>query len=237
VSEITSPRITRLIETPDTIETVRDQLAALLSLELQNQYTLARDQGVPRAADYNIKVFVENSRPYDAANIGQGQISLVNIQIPKVTVPASNSRIGNQKEKAVFYIDCIADGNNAGDFRDDRSATFRAWKIMRLVRRVIMSEQYTYLGMRGVVTSRTFTQIEAGAPNPQAALALTVVRATLEVEFLEGYIENPSLPFEGIEFEVIPRTGEVITRFSMQDRVMGLEHKSQEEQDVTGIGN
>jgi hypothetical protein len=237
MSEGANPQIAELIETPDTLEVVRDQLAALLSLELQNQYTLAEAKGIPRAQDYNIKVFVENARPYDGAMIGQGQISLINILVSKVTVPASNPRIGNQKEKAVIFIDCAADGNNTGNFRDDKSATFRAWKIMRLVRRIVMSEQYAYLGMRGIVTSRTFTQMEAGSPNIQAALALTVVRGTLEVEFVERSIETPSVILEGVDYTVDADTGQVAAKPSLKDRVLGLADKSQEEQDVTSIGN
>jgi hypothetical protein len=237
MNEPANPQISELIEESDTIEVVRDQLAALLSLELQNQFVLARDKGIPRPQDYNINVFVENTRPYDGAMIGYGQISLVNILISKVTVPTSNPRIGNQKEKAVIFIDCAADGNNAGDFRDDKSATFRAWKIMRLVRRIIMSDQYAYLGMRGTVTSRTVTQMEAGSPNVQAALALTVIRATLEVEFVERSIETPSVILEGIDYTVDADTGEVTAKLSLKDRVLGLADKSQEEQDVTSIGN
>lgn len=255
MSEPAIPKITELIETPDTLEIVRDQIAAILSLELQNQYALAQEHGIPRTQDYNIKIFVENTRPYDGA--GEDKINLINILVPKVTVPAINPRIGNQKEKAIFFIDCAADGNNTGNFRDDKSAAFRAWKIMRLVRRILMSEQYTYLGLRGTVTSRAFMQMESGSPNIQAALALTVIRATLEVEFVEGYIENPSVPFEGLKFDVIPKTGEVIAKISIKDRVMGLTNNShsgcgcrsraapkrgawietQEEQNVTGIGN
>jgi hypothetical protein len=237
MSEGANPQITELIETPDTLEVVRDQLAALLSLELQNQYALAQGKKIPRARDYNIQVFVENTRPYDGTAIGQGQISLINILVSKVTVPTSNPRIGNQKEKAVIFIDCAADGNNTGNFRDDKSAAFRAWKIMRLVRCIVMSDQYAYLGMRGTVTSRTVTQMEAGAPNIQAALALTVIRATLEVEFVERSIEAPSVILEGIDYTIDADTGQVTAKSSLKDRVLGLADKSQEEQDVTSIGN
>jgi hypothetical protein len=237
MSESENPQITELIEEPDTLEVMRDQLAALLSLELQNQYALAREKGIPRAQDYSVKVFVENTRPYDGATIGRGQISLINILVSKVTAPTSNPRIGNQKEKAIVFIDCAADGNNTGNFRDDKSATFRAWKIMRLVRRIVMSDQYAYLGMRGTVTSRTFTQMEAGSPNIQAALALTVIRATLEVDFVERSIETPSVTLEGIDYTVDADTGQVTAKPSLKDRVLGLADKPQEEQDVTSIGN
>jgi hypothetical protein len=227
MSEPAIPQITELIEEPDTLEVIQDQIAAILSLELQNQYVLAQEKGIPRAQDYNIKVFVENTRPYDGA--GDEKINLINILNTKVIIPTSNPRIGNQKEKATFFIDCAADGNNTGNFRDDRSATFRAWRIMRLVRRIIMSDQYAYLGLRGTVTSRTFTKMEAGAPGIQAALALTVIRATLEIDFVEKAIETPSVILEGIDYDIDAETGQVVAKASLKNRVLGLADKSEEE--------
>jgi hypothetical protein len=230
---VVEAQITELIESPDTIEMVRDQIAALLSLELQNQYLLAIEKSAPRPQDYDVKVYVENSRPYDAAS---EQIYLINILLPKITVPTSNPRIGKQKEQATFYIDCAADGNSEGNFRDDKSSTFRAWKIMRLVRRILMSDQYAYLGLRGTVTSRTITVMEAGTPNTQAAQAITVVRSTLLVDFVEGAIEGPFVILEGIDYNVNADTGQVTAKPSLKDRVMGLENK-EEDQNVTSIGN
>jgi hypothetical protein len=199
---------------------VRDQLAAILSLELQAQFEIAKHEGKPNAADYDINIYVENSRPYDTAD--DEVISLVNIVLQEVTVPHSNPRAGSQKSQAIFHLYCTANGNATGDFRDDKSASFRAWKIMRLVRRILMSEQYTYLGMRKIVTSRTFTKMEAGTPNAQAAQAFTVIRAHLEVQFVEGYIGGQSVPFEGYEFEVSPDDGQVVAEPSLVDRVTGI---------------
>ena len=229
------PKITELIEAPDAIEAVRDQIAALLSLELQNQYAMAREKGVPNAADYNIKIYVENARPYDT--VGNTRLSLVNVVLPEITVPHSNPRIGDQKEQAVFHIYCIADGNNTGDFRDDKSATFRAWKIMRLVRRIIMSDMYTYLGLRKTVTSRIITKMEVGTPAAQTATFITAVRAHLEVQFKEGSIESPFVPLEGYDFDVSPEDGEVKAKPSLKDRVTGIANNNEEDDDVTSIGN
>jgi hypothetical protein len=219
--------ITELIETPDNVEKVRDQIAAILSLELQNQFTLASEAGKSNAADYDIKIYVENARPYDTT--GDEIVSLVNVVLQEVTALHSNPRIGDQKEQAIFHIYCIANGNTIGDFRDDRSATFRAWKIMRFVRRILMSEPYTYLGIRKTVTSRTFTKMEAGTPNVQAAQAFTVVRASFEVQFTEGYIGGPSVPFDGYAFDVMPDDGQIVAKPSLKDIVTGLANNTQEE--------
>ena len=225
------PQINELIEDQDNVEKVRDQIAAILSLELQNQLTIAEEEGSPYAADYDIKIYAENARPYDTT--GDEMVSLVNVVLQEITVPHSNPRIGNQKSQAVFHLYCIANGNTTGDFRDDKSATFRAWKIMRLVRRILMSEQYTYLGMRKTVTSRTFTKMEAGTPTPntQGAQFFTVIRASFEVQFVEGFIGGESVPYEGYNFELNPDDGQVIAKPSMSDRVTGLVNsKSGEEE-------
>lgn len=222
--------ITELIDTPDNVEVVRDQIAAILSLELQNQFKTAKEKEAQNASDYDIKIYAENSRPYDTAE--DEMVSLVNIVLQEVTVPHSNPRMGDQKEQAIIHIYCIANGNTIGNFRDDKSATFRAWKIMRLVRRILMSEPYTYLGMRKIVTSRTFTKMEAGTPNAQQAQAFTVIRASLEVQFVEGYIGGPSVPFAGYDFEVSPDDGQVVAKPSLVDRVTGLaDTNSQEEEE------
>ena len=223
------PLITELVETPENVEKVRDQIAAILSLELQNQLTIATDTGRQNAADYDIDIYVENSRPYDTT--GEEMVSLVNIVLQEVTVPHSNPRMGDQKEQAIFHIYCIANGNTMGDFRDDKSATFRAWKIMRLVRRILMSEPYTYLGMRKTVTSRTFTKMESGTPNLQSAQAFTVIRAHFEVQFTEGYIGGPSVPFEGYDFEVLPDDGRVVAKPSLVDRVTGIANNDSKEEE------
>ena len=223
-----SPLITELIKDRDNIEVVRDQIAALLSLELQNQHELAKKADAPNADDYDIEIFAENSRPYDTAEEDE-LISLVNIVCQDATVPSSNPRMGEQKTQAVFDIFCAANGIDAGDYRDDKNATFRAWKIMRLVRRIVMSEQYAYLGMRRIVTSRRFTKMESGtlAPNSQGAQLFSVIKASLEVQFVEGFIDGPSVPFDGYEFEVIPHDGQVIAEFSITDRVTGVANNNQ----------
>ena len=203
-------QIKELITEPDTLEIVRDQLAAILSLELQNQYALARQSGAANAADYHIPVYVENTRPYDAGD-DNPLPRFVNVLLPKVDVPDANPRLGMQKEQAVFWIDCCARGNDGGDFRDDKSASIRAWKTARIIRRILMSDYYTYLGLRGTVGSRTVTAMEAGTPDKagESALSYAVIRITVAVQFLEKAIEAEGFPLEAIDWEVDPASGEL----------------------------
>jgi hypothetical protein len=218
-----TPLITELISTPDIVEIVRDQVAAILSLELQNQYQLAQKQAVGRPFDYNARVYVENSRPYGSGT-AEDLLSFVNISLPKVDIPRGNSRMGDQKETALVHLYCAACGNNTGNFRDDKSSAIRAWKVMRLVRHILMADAYTYLGMRGTIAQRHIFLMEAGAPpaSDKSALAYTVIRASLEVSFVERSTEAPSVLLEGIGYTVDPVTGEVKAKPSLKDRITGL---------------
>ena len=217
------PLIPDLISEPDIVEIVRDQTAAILSLELQNQYALALAAAVPRAIDYKVKVYVENARPYEAET-AEDLLSFVNITLPKVDVPRGNSRMGDQKETALFHLYCAACGNNSGNFRDDKSSALRAWKVMRLVRRILMADVYTYLGLRGTVGQRHIFLMEAGTPPApeKSSLAYTVIRASLEVSFVEHGTAVQGVPLEGIDFDVDPVTGEVQAKSSLIDRITGI---------------
>jgi hypothetical protein len=217
------PLIPDLISEPDVVEIVRDQTAAILSLELQNQYAMALAAAVPRAIDYKVKVYVENARPYEAET-AEDLLSFVNITLPKVDVPRGNSRMGDQKETALFHLYCAACGNNSGNFRDDKSSALRAWKVMRLVRRILMADVYTYLGLRGTVSQRHIFLMEAGTPpaSEKSALAYTVIRASLEVSFIERGTAVQGVPLEGIDFDVDPVTGEVQAKASLIDRITGI---------------
>jgi hypothetical protein len=214
-------QITELISEPDVVEIVRDQVAAILSTELKNQFAIAQNEGASDAKDYNIPLYVENGRPYEA-QCDSPIMRFINVLLPRVSLSegSGNNRFSNsltgshQKEQVTFFIDCAACGNDSGNFRDDKSSAFRAWKIMRLVRRILMSNFYAYLGLRGTVGARIISIMEAGTPEEpkldrESALSFVVVRATLEVQFLERNIEAEGPPLEIIDFEVDPVSGEL----------------------------
>jgi hypothetical protein len=205
-----TPEITELISEPDNVEKIRDRLGAIVKGETGNQYRLAIDKGASDAEDFNFRVYIENARPYDT---GEDPLvsPIVNIMLSKVVSMDGNSRMGNQKEKATFLIDCICFGNDSGDEWDDKAATLRAWKAARVVRSILMSEPYTYLGLRGVVGSRLVISIEAGTPDvAEAALAVVTARITLDVQFLERGLVTQGPIIEAISFTIDPSSGEVL---------------------------
>jgi hypothetical protein len=236
--EVINALIPDLISEPDSVEIVRDQIAALLSLEFQNQYELASRAGDPYSYDYNPGIYIENHRPYD--NPDSKLISVINVILQKTSFSPGNPRLGQQKGKAVFWIDCAAAGNDFQEAHDDTCAARRAWKLARVVRRIIMSDQYAYLQLRGTVGSRIITTLEAGSPDNQgdSALALIVIRITLEVEYLERGIESPAVILAGIDYDVVPETGAIKANPSLKDRITGIANNNSEEgSDVTSVGD
>jgi hypothetical protein len=205
-----NPLINTLITGRDNIEVVRDQIAAILSLELRNQKRLADEAGVPDAGQYDVSVYVENARPYETGD-RKRPLRLVNVILPSANL-VSGARSGVQKEQAVFWIDCAATGNDAASAWNEKSASCRAWAVCRLARDILMSDAYLYLGLRGIAGSRAVTAMEAGSPQQGAgeAVQFAVVRLTLEVQFAERYIGQDGPEIEGIDFDVFPESGELV---------------------------
>ena len=209
MSETLTPQIAELLDEPDNIEKLRDHIAALTKLETKNQYTLALEKEKKDAEDFNFKVFIENARPYDTG--GEPTVTpLINVMLQKAVPMDGNARIGPQKEKAFFIIDCIAFGNDGSEKWNDKVAAARAWKAARVIRNIIMSDQYAYLGLRGMVGARQIAQIESGVPeNGGDALTVVTARITLEVQFVERAIGSQGPIIGDIDYTVDPSSGEV----------------------------
>jgi len=204
------PEITELLSDPDNVEKIRDRLACIIKGETHNQYELAKQNVARNKEDYNIRVFIENARPYDTG--GEPiETPLVNIMLQKTEPLDGNARNGQQKIKATFIIDCITFGDEGGEVWNEKVAAARAWKTARILRRILMSDNYTYLGLRGVVGSRNILSSEAGIPdNGGDALTVVTVRITLAVQFLECAIDSTGSIIEGIDFVIDPSNGEVL---------------------------
>jgi hypothetical protein len=207
-----APQIYELISDPDNVEKLRNHIAFIIKGETQNQYAIARGQAALDAEDYNFRVFIENARPYDTEGDEPAIEPIANIMLQKAEPAAGNPRAGPQKEKAAFIIDCIAFGTDSDEDWNEKAAAIRAWKAARVIRRILMSEQYTYLGLRGIVGSRLITSIETGVPeNGGDALTVVTARIILEVQFMERAIEISGPIIEAIDFTVEPFSGEVLT--------------------------
>jgi len=206
-------KIKELLQNEDNAEKIRDGIAAILKIELENQKKLADDLNIEDKKDYDINVFIENSRPWELASGEKYPFPLVNVSLQETNEDAGKPgpAVGNIKYTGTFYIDCygcgnyqpITPGKNKTYIPDDSLATKRAWKTARVVRNILMSGFYVYLGLQGVITRRRITKIVTMVPAglDTSAYTITVCRIYFDVDFFEKSLEGTGVYFEGITFK------------------------------------
>jgi hypothetical protein len=209
-------KINYLLSENDNIETIRNQIAAILKIEADNQYLLAKEKGISDSRDYKIPVFVERARPWDLTgdNERENPFPLMNVLLndyKQDTKPGSAQ--SEKKYSATFFIDCYGCGNinnTTGD--DDTLGTIRAWKTARIARNILMSSYYTYLGLRGIVFKREITETATGSPAnmPESAASVTTCRISFVVDYFEKSPQAEGVLFEGIAFSSLSDTGEIL---------------------------
>ena len=149
--------ILSFIDKQDTIELVRDQVAAILKVELENQQTLA-PEGVlmPR-------VFIERSRPWgEFLSAPEAAAPILNVWIDNANYDgASSNVVERQRADVTINIDgygygvSVDDGDpEGGHTPSDLASALEAQRAARFARNILMASHYVYLGMRGVVWKR-----------------------------------------------------------------------------------
>jgi hypothetical protein len=178
--------INTLLSTPDTVEIVRDQIAAILVDEITRQGELGLTP-VPR-------VFLERSNPWGAlAEDPPNAAPIINVWFDTATFDGTASNITErQKCDATFNIDVYAFGvatvDGAGHAPGDEAAAFACMRTLRLVRQILMSEFYTYLALpRGRVWKRWSQTIGLFQPqtDDRSVINITAGRLALVVSFSE----------------------------------------------------
>lgn len=190
-------QIQTLIDKVDTVELIRDQIGAILFVEQANQQALAIAASKdPRL--WALRIFTGRSNPWGEFTPPPDQINatpIVNIDFDSDDFDKSASnRIERQKTTASYNIDCYGYGLSAnvpsgGHTPGDAQASFEAMRAARLVRNILMSSYYTYLGLQGTawgrwLPSRQLFQPQAD-PNRIPVEHVVAVRLKLEVEFNE----------------------------------------------------
>ena len=211
-------QIQTLLNEKDNIEKIRDAIALILKNELSNQYALAETAGIESLEDFNIGVYLESARPWELTEneLGGNPFPLVNILLNEMrrVEGKAGSAIGRKRYTASFSIDCYACGNTEADSDDAMQAALKAWRIACIVRSILMSGFYAYLGMRGVVLERDMPGIKTGIPSnlAESAAAVTVARIDFSVSFYEDSPQGDGAELEEIQFEAVGKTGEVLIR-------------------------
>lgn len=180
---------------PDNCEVIRDQLSAIIALEMENQFKLAKAEEDPVADDFKVAVFVENDEPWQAGE-ERDLFPLINISMESVK-RGKEASVNKEINIATINIDCYQEGNRTGKFAG-RTAVIKAWKLARCIRRILKSDHYTYLKLRGIVSKKSILSMQGGYPAgmENSAVKVAVVRIVLEVTYDE---EAPRTTGPGIE--------------------------------------
>ncbi len=148
--------ITTLIDKTDSNELVRDQLAAILAVEVANQRVLAA-AAAKDPNDYSFTIYTEKSRPWET-----DKFPCVNIIFDNDRFDNKNSNnIDRQRVIGTYHIDCYAKKNTNDSQTGDERASREADRIARLVRNILMMNEYTYLlfGSREALAGTIPTQL------------------------------------------------------------------------------
>ena len=201
--------LSKLIDKQDNFELIRDQIAAILATETASQQALATAGGKdPNLWKFN--VYTERSRPWEIwqrtrSSFGVDKAPIVNVWYDSSSFLQNRSNTAPyQLSDSTFNIGIIAEGRckvrPAGQDTGDEEAAREVQRIVRLVRNIIMSGEYRYLSLRGLVqqrwlTSMTMMNVEAIDGTQQTIAA---AQLSLSVHFNELTAEVDGVALEQI---------------------------------------
>ena len=201
--------ITSLIEKKDTFQIVRDQIAAILKLNVTNQMSLAAASGKDETL-WDLRVFSERNNPWEEFQDAEGpKPPIVNVWYDSSDFDdAGSSSVNNQKTNAMYNVDIYACGVSAetaeGHSSGDESAALTLHNAACLVRNILMAGVYTYLGLRGTVWGRKVTAVNIFQPSADNATVQNIIgaRISFRVTFTEESPQVDSVLLEAIAIQV-----------------------------------
>jgi len=204
---IMNSQINELLD-KDNSEIIRDRIAGILKVELLKQKELAESKkDIENKKDFDINVFIENLRPWEISGDETFPFPLVNVCLQETSEEEGKpgATVGKQKFTGTYFLDCYGCGNLQKEENykpDDSLSAIRAWHTARIVRKILMSGFYVFLGMKGIVTRRRIKKIVTMTPNglDVSAYTVAVARIIFEVDFYEEAPEGDGVNFEGISF-------------------------------------
>lgn len=191
--------MTRIFE-PDNAEIVRLALVRTL----RNGAAAAADdaEGADDGADYRISVGLDSALSQYVDN-QKNPFPLVDVHLSSVRAAAGSATVNRRNRSAVFDILCMAEGNSGGGKNPWRSANTRAWKVARVVRRILEAEENTYLGLRGVVSAHSVEEMQAGQVDEESSSVwVCAVKVSVRVDFVEGVDVVTGEALEGAMTEI-----------------------------------
>lgn len=210
-----------LIDNADNFEVVRDQIAAILVIERDDQKAQAAAAGKDPAL-WDFKVFEERSNPWgDYLDEGADLTPIVNVWFDSDSfVEAATTRSQTQKCNAFYNIDITAAARRTAGLNGDEAAAKTAQRIARIARKILMASEYTYLALpRGTCWDRQIESRETFQPGIGADSSTRVIglRLRMRVSFNETAPQFEGVPLNGIDLEIKRKeTGEIYTDLSFE---------------------
>jgi len=214
-----------LIDKQDTVEIVRDQIAAILASEAASQRSLA-ETGGEDPSQWTYRTYLERSNPWaEFLDATEPQPPLINVTLESCDYAMSRSTIVGEftGAEALINIDCYGHGMGSDDPSEeghtagDKMGCIEALRAARFVRNVLMSAEYIYLGLRGTdkeqwVHQRWIENVTIFQPSLEGREIQQVVaaRVALRVQFNEFAPQHIGVPLESVRVTVKRRsTGEI----------------------------
>lgn len=194
-----------LIDKRDNSEVIRDQIAAILVLNVAAQMAFATGEGKDPEA-WRLRVYQERSNPWENTSGETSPIVNVWFESSAVNLKASDT-VERQTYSGVFNVDVygfgMSKGDGAGHVPGDEMAALEAQRGVRLARNILMASLYTYLELRGVVSGRMVDAITIFQPKQEANAEHVVgARLSLRVDFLEFSPQYVGQPLEVLSARV-----------------------------------
>lgn len=201
-----------LLDTQDSNAIVRNQIAAIIAIEIANQKVLATEEGTD-PDDYDFLIYIERSRPFevltssDGSESGDIKTGLVNILFDNDKFDNKNSGVvERQRTKGTFYLDCYAHVNRTDSLAGDEATSKESDRIAAIIRKILMAGQYTYLALgqrelaeNQLVFKRYIIGREKFYPSDREGRFYENIigtRITIEVEYDEYSPQEAGVDFE-----------------------------------------
>ena len=203
--------IPTLIDKQDNFEIIRDQIGAILAVEVQSQMAKAVTAGKETQL-WDFKSFNEGSNPIeDYLNQKVVTTPIVNVWYDRSVVDLGTSNpTEQQKFDGIFNIDCYGYGVAKGDggtgqIPGDLDAKFELERILRLVRNILMSSINIYLQLQGNVWTRMTNSIISFQPEAEPSTVQQIAAARIEmgVQFSEFSPQGAESVIEFLAVDVL----------------------------------
>lgn len=182
-----SANIDILIDKNDNFEIIRDEIAAILAVEVAEQKVLAAAAAKDPAL-WDFDVYVESSKPWELIEDANGNITsevpLVNVFFDQETfVDGRSNTVEQQQARGIFTIDCLSGKNDvlSGStiIQGDQLAARDVQRIAKLVRNILMSNIYTYIFTAKTVDHDTPIALRNGIVAERAVQSMTMFQPNI----------------------------------------------------------